>query len=66
MSDLILTSDHDAPAMPSADAAPTDQNRRAALAKLGQLAGCAAPAMLTLLVPRRTAAQLGSPPNPPT
>lgn len=42
---------------------PAELNRRAALAKLGKLAGYTAPVMLTLLVTSRKAA--ASPPSDP-
>lgn len=55
------------PANPEATAPSQDilEERRAALAKLGLLAGYVAPATLTLLVtPRRSAASESVPPTP--
>ena len=62
---------HDDPNRNSAESlAPTEIDvpeisRRAALEKLGKLAGYTAPVMLTLLVTRKARAVSEDPPNPP-
>ncbi|MCC7280433.1 MAG: hypothetical protein IT487_19245 [Chromatiaceae bacterium] len=63
MSDQIPAPDHDAPTTPPAAVAPTDHDRRAALAKLGALAAWTAPVMLTLAISAR--ASVESLPGPP-
>jgi hypothetical protein len=57
--------------VPNADSEPVDDGaliddeRRATIARLGGYAAYTAPAMLTLLLPTASHAQVGSPPLPP-
>jgi hypothetical protein len=51
---------------PAADQPTLLAERRAALAKLGLMAGYVAPATLSLLVARRSVADGSTPPVPPT